>query len=140
MNNLKKMKSFMLLFVLILLVGCSGPDFSNSLIDMATSQLGITETQALGGVGALLAVAKTNLGDSFESIAKLVPGLDSYTNIAQTIGGATAGMSSLSEVGPVFENLGMDAGMVEQFVPVMTNYATAAGGQSSGELLAGALK
>jgi len=140
MKNRIKTKIIILTAALILLVGCSGADYSNSLIDMATSQLGISETQALGGAGALLMIAKNTLGDSFESIAKLVPGLDSYTNIAKVVGGASENIGSLSEAGSVFENLGMDAGMVDQFVPVLTNYISATGGTSAGESLAGALK
>lgn len=140
MKNRMKVNLSILTLVLLLFSGCSSTDFSNNLIDMAISQLGINETQALGGAGALLMVAKNTLGDGFESIAKLVPGLDSYTNIAKVVGGASENIGSLSEAGSVFENLGMDAGLVDQFVPVLTNYASAAGGEASGQLLAGALK
>lgn len=140
MKQFKTIIGLFLLFTVVSTVSCSGPDFSNNLVDMAVSQLGITETQAMGGAGALLSVAKNNLGDSFDSIAELVPGLDSYTNIAQLVGGASESMSSLSEAGSVFENLGMEAGMVDQFVPVLTNYASSTGGTSAGELLASGLK
>ncbi len=135
-----KIKIISIAAALVLLVGCSGADFSNNLIDMATSQLGITETQALGGAGALLIVARNVLGKDYKNIAKLVPGKESYRNIAKTVGDASEAMSSLKEVKPVFENLGMDAGMVDQFVPVLVNYISATGGTSAGELLAGALK
>ncbi len=140
MKRTKKLISIFSVIALLTFVSCSGPDFSNNLIDMVTSQLGVTETQALGGAGTLLMVAQNVLGDSFSSISKLIPGLDSYTNIAKTIGGAPAGINSISEAGSVFENLGMEASKVEQFVPVLTNYISATGGESAGELLSGALK
>ena len=140
MKNRMKFTSILLTLVLLLFTSCSSPDFSNNLIDMATSQLGISETQALGGAGALLIVARNVLGDEFESISKLIPGISSYHNIAKAVGNASESISSLNEVRPVFENLGLDAGMVDRFVPVLTNYVSAAGGNSAGELLAGALK
>jgi len=140
MKRTKKFITLLSIVALLTFVSCSGPDFSNSLINMATSQLGINETQALGGMGTLLMIAQNTLGDSFSSIAQLVPGLGSYTNIAKTIGGAPAGIASVSETGPVFENLGMQADQVGQLIPVLTNYVTSTGGESAGQLLAGALK
>ena len=112
-----------------------------SLIDMLSSQLGISPTQALGGAGALLTVAENTLSpEDFKKVTDLVPGSASYLNIAKTVGGATSAMNSLSSVAPVFENLDMEPSMVDQFVPVLTNYAGVAGGSDVGSLLSGVLK
>ncbi len=141
MKNLKKVSLASLLVVALLFSGCSGSGMTMSLIDMLSSQLGISPTQALGGAGALLTVAENTLSkEDFAKVNDLVPGAASYLNIAKTVGGATSAMNSLSSVAPVFENLDMEPSMVDQFVPVLTNYASVAGGSDVGSLLSGVLK
>ena len=47
------------------------------LVDLLSSQLGITKDQASGGAGAIFQLAKQNLTvEDFSSIAKAVPGID----------------------------------------------------------------
>ena len=141
MKNLKKISLASLVVVALLFSGCSGSGMTMSLIDMLSSQLGISSTQALGGAGALLTVAENTLSpEDFKKVTDLVPGASSYLSIAKTVGGATSAMNSLSSVAPVFENLDMEPSMVDQFVPVLTNYAGLAGGSDVGSLLSGVLK
>jgi len=52
-------------------------DSASSLTGQLTKQLGVTETQAEGGVGSMLAMAKSKLGSSqFDQISKVIPGSD----------------------------------------------------------------
>ncbi len=141
MKNLRKISLASLVVLALLFSGCSGSGMTMSLIDMLSSQLGISPTQALGGAGALLTVAENTLSpEDFKKVTDLVPGSASYLNIAKTVGGATSAMNSLSSVAPVFENLDMEPSMVNQFVPLLTNYADVAGGSDVGSLLSGVLK
>ncbi len=50
---------------------------NSELVGTVMSQLGLTQTQAEGGLGSLLGLAKTSLGqESFSPIADSIPGID----------------------------------------------------------------
>lgn len=140
---MKRVKSLVLLMVisLVFLNGCSSLNVGDGLLKTLTSQLGVTDTQALGGAGALLQLAQDKLGaDQFSAIAAIIPGADSYLNIAKTVGKITGPMSSLDDVKPIFENLGMSGDMVSDFVPALSGYASMAGGSGVSDLLGSVLK
>src|SRR5262249_58417065 len=64
---------------------------SGSLVSTLTQQLGVSETQAAGGTGAILALPQQKLaaGD-FDQVAKAIPGADKYPATAkQILGGDT---------------------------------------------------
>lgn len=120
---------------------------ASQLIEQLTGQLGVSKTQAIGGSAALLAAAKSQLGsDQFNQLSNQAPGVDGLLSSAQALAGSQSMLSKLSGMGgngqgggtssltsSAFSMLGMDAGMVSQFAPVMLNYL---GGQGvSGSLL-----
>ena len=140
---MKKVKNVVLLSLLslVFLNGCSSLNVGEGLLKTLTSQLGVTDTQALGGAGALLQLAQDKLGvDQFSAIAAIIPGADSYLNIAKTVGKITGPMNSLDDVKPVFENLGMSGDLVGEFVPALSGYATMVGGSGVSDLLGTVLK
>lgn len=140
---MKKVKnlSVLLLLSIILLNGCSSLNVGEGLLKTLTSQLGVTDTQALGGAGALLQLAQDKLGaDQFSTIAAIIPGADSYLNIAKTVGKISGPMNSLDDVKPVFENLGMSGDLVGEFVPALSGYASMVGGSGVSDLLGSVLK
>lgn len=140
---MKKVKNLLTisLLSLVLLNGCSSLNIGDGLLKTLTSQLGVSDTQALGGAGALLQLAQDKLGvDQFSAISALIPGADSYLNIAKTVGKISAPMNSLDDVKPVFENLGMSGDMVGKFVPALSGYASMAGGSDVADLLGSVLK
>jgi hypothetical protein len=105
---------------------------SSGLTGTLVKQLGVTEAQAAGGVGSILAFAQQRLaaGD-FDLVAKAIPGSEKYLGVAkQLLGGASindkAGLQS------AFSKLGMTPDMVSKFSPIVADYA--------GNLLAGVLK
>ncbi len=140
---MKRVKSILLLTAisLVLLNGCSSLDVGDGLLKTITSQLGVTDTQALGGAGALLQLAQDKLGvDQFSAISAIIPGAESYLNIAKTVGKVSGPMSSLDDVKPIFENLGMSGDMVGEFVPALSGYASTVGGSGVSDLLGSVLK
>lgn len=140
---MKRVKNIVLLAAISLVFfnGCSSLNVGDGLLKTLTSQLGVTDTQALGGAGALLQLAQDKLGaDQFSTIAAIIPGADSYLNIANTVGKISGPMSSLDDVKPVFENLGMSGDMVSDFVPALSGYASMAGGSGVSDLLGSVLK
>lgn len=109
-------------------------------------ELNVTPTQALGGSGALLQLAKQQLGSTdYAQLAKSVPGIDkltgdsgldqlsqlgaltgllgkSDTSVNAQTAAAVDNVQSLGDVKQAFSALGMDAGMVSQFAPILLQY------------------
>ncbi len=99
---------------------------AKALVDSLSTDLGVTQQQAAGGAGALLAMAQNNLsGDQFSGIMSKVPGLDSLLGGGE--GGGIAGsmlgnISSLSGVAKVFSSLGLSPDMISQFAPKILGF------------------
>jgi hypothetical protein len=135
----------LLLLTAALLSGCSSMDSmmggqSSALLKQLTSQLGVTDTQAAGGVGGMLKLAQEKLsaGD-FDQVAKAIPGADKYLATAkQFLGGTNVG--SAAGLQGIFSKLGMSPDMVDKFKPIVSDYVSKNGGEKAGSLFAGALK
>ena len=109
-------------------------------------ELNVTPKQAVGGSGALLQLAKQQLstGD-YAQLAKSVPGIDKLTgdsgldqlgqlgalsgllgNADSSVNAETAAavenVQSLPDVNQAFSALGMEAGLVGQFAPILLQY------------------
>ena len=113
---------------------------SASLPATLTKQLGVTEGQAAGGTGAILAFAQQRLaaGD-FDIVAKAIPGSEKYLAMAkQLLGSAT--ISDKAGLQSAFSKLGMSPDMVGKFAPIVTDYVSKAGSEQASKLLAGVLK
>lgn len=111
------------------------------LMKMLTSQLGVTEDQAKGGIGSYLTLLQEKLakGD-FDKIASLVPGASSYLETAKTLGAVAGPLKNLSGLTGALGKLGMNADTAAKFVPAVTDYLGKAGGSSVQSMLAGVLK
>lgn len=115
------------------LTGVNSGSLSSDLLNSLTSQLGVTEAQAAGGTGALLAMASQNLSDADSSLLNsIIPAQSSATLTSQMLSQIT----DMAGVQNAFTALGLDAGMVEQFVPILLQYLSANGGSSLLESLA----
>ena len=113
---------------------------SSGLTSLLTKQLGVTDTQASGGVGSMLKLAQEKLaaGD-FDKIAKAIPGSDKYLASAkQLLGGANIG--DKAGLQSAFSKLGMSPSMVDKFTPIVTQFVGGTGGEQAKNLLASALK
>ena len=100
----------------------------------------MTESQATGGTGAILAFAQQRLaaGD-FDLIAKAIPGSEQYLGIAkQLLGGMN--LSDKAGLQSAFSKMGMSPDMLSKFTPVVTDYLTKAGSDQASKLMAGLLK
>ncbi|MGV3001055.1 DUF2780 domain-containing protein [Vibrio sp.] len=93
---------------------------SSELVNSLKNQLGVSTEQAAGGAGALLAMASNELsgstGEEFSGLSSNLSGiLDSAKSASNTL-------DSMAAVKSVFEKLGLDSSMVEQYVPIVLNY------------------
>ena len=122
------------------------------LVDLLSSQLGVTKDQAEGGAGSIFQLAKQNLtAEDFSSIAKAVPGIDQMIGAAPkvegssgTLGGISSVMGSNKLAGMAgltgsFEKLGLNGDMVSKFTPIILDYVKNKGGEHAMNLLKAAL-
>lgn len=122
------------------------------LLNALGTQLNVTPEQAVGGTGALLGLAKNKLaGNDYTNLSKSVPGIDqlsgasalgSLGGLGGLLGGNSSGgksaidsalgnVQSMNDVNTAFSALGMDSGMVSQFVPVILQYLGGQGASGS---------
>ncbi len=113
----------------------------NPLLSALTSQLGISEDQARGGIGSCLTLLQEKLakGD-FDKIASLVPGASGYLESAKKLGAVTGPLTNQQGLNGALGKLGMNADTVAKFTPLVTNYLGKLGGPTVQTMLAGALK
>lgn len=125
------------------------------ILNMLTDQLGVTEEQAKGGVGAIFSLAKEKLGDGdFSKVAEAIPGMDDLLgaapesgglagmvgDLASKLGGGAGKLGSLASLAGGFKGLGLDSGMVGKFIPIILSFVQSKGGDSIKSILAGVLK
>ncbi len=122
---------------------------SSALTNAIVSGLGVSESQASGGLGSLFNLAKSTLGnEQFAGLAQSVPGMDQLLNAAPAVEGAGKSLGGLSsalgnygdsikgasEVYSQFKSLGLDASAIPQYVDVTNTYLQSTGGQSAVDL------
>ena len=124
----------------------AGGDLANLLTD----QLGITQPQAQGGAGSIFSFVKQQVDPSqFADLAKSVPNMDSLLKAAPTtngdfssmvgalsgLGGHGESAEQLLQLGNAFKSLNLSPEMVQQFVPVISNYLKSSGNEMAANLL-----
>ena len=117
------------------------------LIDQLTNNLGVSETQAKGGAGLLFKLAKDKLsGGDFSKVSAAVPGIDGLIGAAPSDGGVLGGLGKMVGGGGLaglaggFSKLGLDAGMIGKFVPIVLSFLQRKGGDQVKGLLEKVLK
>jgi len=125
------------------------------LVQMLTSQLGITEEQAQGGSGLLFKMAKEKLGsEEFSQVASAVPDVENLISsapesagisgalggLASSLGGGAGQLGNLASLAGGFKNLNLDSGMVGKFIPVIMSFVQSKGGGTVKTILEKVLK
>lgn len=124
------------------------------LVQMLTSQLGVTEEQAQGGAGLLFKLAKEKLSaGEFSQVADAVPHMEALTSsapetggiagalggFASSLGGGAGQLGSLASLAGGFKSLNLDPGMVSKFLPVVLSFVQSRGGDTARAMLEKAL-
>lgn len=139
--------ALLLMFSVHVTAQADGPD----LIQMLTSQLGVTGEQATGGAGAIFEYAKENLdAEDFSTIAKGIPAMDDLIGMAPepenssalgkaggALGGFDKSLGGLAGLTSSFESLGLNADMVSKFAPIVSEYVGSVSGEQAMSLLQG---
>ena len=120
------------------------------LIQMLTSQLGISDQQAKGGSGLLFKLAKDKLGsDEFSQVARALPGLEDLISsapnsggiagalggLASSLGGGAGQLGNLAALAGGFKDLNLDSGMVNRFIPIVMSFVQSQGGDTVKNIL-----
>ena len=112
----------------------------NDLISSITKNIGITPTQATGGLATILQYAKTQTSATdYTSLLKDVPALDNL-NTSSLTDSLLGSVTSLESVQTAFKTLGIEPSLVAQFVPIIIEYAKNIGGVDSSTILSTALQ
>jgi hypothetical protein len=134
-----------LIFTNFLLLGCAGLQSggaADTLVKLLTGQLGVTNDQAMGGVGSILSLGKERLSSmDFSTLTKFIPGADSFMKVAKSLGAVTGPVRNMTGLQSAFSKLGMGPEMIGKFAGVLNNsFKAAAGGDQAKSLLATVLK
>lgn len=102
----------------------TGSPMVDGLVGMISEQLGVSSSQAIGGLGALVGYASNNLPEQYATqLQQLLPGLaDSAGSGSSLTAGLLKNFNSMDSVKSSFKMLGMDTSMVDQFTPLVESY------------------
>ncbi|MFT5716885.1 MAG: hypothetical protein ACJAWS_001188 [Oleiphilaceae bacterium] len=123
-------------------------DIGMSLIPLLTQQLGVTDTQAEGGMGSLLQVAKDQLTtDEFSELGQGVPDITTLLAAAPNLipkgvssklpgglsglGGLASSIGGISQLTSQFEALGLSPDMIGKFASIAIDYFSSSSSESS---------
>lgn len=150
-----KTKSLIKALVLfsILVFGVSGSVYADTskLIGQLVDLIGVSQSQAEGGAGAIFKQAKNNMsaGD-YSQLLSALPGIDSLIKAApeagglaskatSLFGGSSESIQGLSALTDSFAKLGLSPDMIDKFVNIILDFTQSEAGQQTMALLKNAL-
>jgi len=103
---------------------------TQSLVDMVSSNAGVTKEQASGGLGAIFKTAQSGLSkEEFSSISQAVPEMDGLLAAAPTkqedgglMSGLLAGAGKAGELIGLFDQLGLSPEQISTFTTLIQQY------------------
>jgi hypothetical protein len=128
------------------------------LVNLLTKNLGVSEAQATGGAGLLFKQAQEKLSSGdFAKVSAAVPsvqdmisaapagtggegGLGSLGKMASGLGGGLGGLGNIASLAGGFSKLGLNAGMIGKFIPVILSFVQGKGEDGVKSILEKALK
>ncbi|AZG75022.1 DUF2780 domain-containing protein [Shewanella livingstonensis] len=122
---------------------------SSALVGDVMSQLGLTQTQAQGGLGSLLSLAQTNLGENdFSQLSDSIPNADGLlaavpaltsdngmSGLLSQAGNLGSALQGSAMVYDAFEALGISKEYIAPMVDIAKNYLQQSGGEGTVDLL-----
>ena len=141
--------TLLLCLLLPLHAGAQTTSGAGALTDAIVQGLGVTNSQAEGGLGSLFSLAQSTLGnEQFAGLADAVPGMDTLLEAAPAVEGASKSLGGFSsalgnygealkganQVYSQFKTLGLDAAAIPQYVDITNSYLQSNGGQSAVDL------
>ena len=122
---------------------------AGSLLSFAKDQMSAGDfdvvSSALPGVDSLIGAAPGTGSSALSSGSSLLggslggTGSSALSSGSSLLGGSSGGLGEMAGVASTFSDLGMSPDMVNQFVPVILDYAQTSGSEQAMQLLQGAL-
>lgn len=125
------------------------------LVQQLVNSTGVSEDQAQGGAGLIMGLLKDQLSSGeFSQVADAVPGIEGLIDSAPSEGGGGMGgllgsvagalgggdLGNLAKLAGGFSHLGLDTGMVGQFIPVIMSFLQDKGGEGLAGIVAKVLQ
>jgi hypothetical protein len=141
------------MLIAIAVFGLQGPVFADTskLIGQLVDLLGVSQSQAKGGAGAIFKEAKNNMntGD-YSQLLGAIPGIDSLIKSApqdsglagkasSLFGSSSESMKGTAALTDSFSALGLSPDMVGKYTDVILDYVQSEGGQQAMALVKNAL-
>lgn len=148
MKNVKIFLCVILLFS-VFFGGCAGSKgtagtgkTSNAgLISSISTQLGITEDQAMLGTTAVLILARTKMTtEDFNKVTSSMMGVNTLLQNTNNLSRLPNSIASVTELYTTFSNLGLKSSLVDSIIPIVLTYAQLSGGNNTYQPLQTALK
>jgi hypothetical protein len=130
--------------VLFTLIATSSFSQTSDLVKQLMEKADVSETQAMGGAGALFEMAKEELSaDDFGKISDVVPNMGGLldavpslgSNKTSMLGSAAKQLTGMPKVQAVFDKLGISQDKVALFTPVIVNFIEDKGGKVLGGMI-----
>jgi len=113
---------------------------SDALLAAMSHEIGVSETQAAGGIGSIMSLGKSKLPEEcFAKLSKGPPNGDKYVKTVQDVLGPNAKVTDLASLKSAFSRFGVGPEMIAKFKPFVMDALTKAGGDPSMQLLGGVL-
>jgi hypothetical protein len=122
--------------------GCASaprpPDFSGDPLmrSLTAGGGGLSKTQAAGGLGAFVSLARTRLGPDYAALARLLPFADTYVQVAADAGLLARPIVDVAALNAAFQTLGIDGLQAKGLLDTTVAYAKRQGGDAGRELVA----
>jgi hypothetical protein len=115
---------------------------SSGLLSLLTSNLGVSNSQAMGGASAILTKAATNMTQAdVNSLTSAIPSISSLITTSSQSGQNMLGsLVSSTSLGSQFSALGMDSSMVGKFIPIILQFINTEAGSTIMNSVQSALK
>ena len=122
--------------------GCaSQKSMADPLVGGLTKSLGVTENQAMGGVGSVLTLAQEKLSSGqFNQVASAIPGASKYLDMAKSLGAVTGPIGNKAGLSSALGRLGISPDKAAKFVPAVTDFVGKTGGSGVSSMLSSALQ
>lgn len=145
MRPSRRILLFVCASLLTALVAPAWAGFTDSLLgkdldSLLGKQLGLTNDQSKGGIGAILGLAKEKLSSAdYDKMVATVPGANGYVDKAKKMGLLNKPVGSKAGLDSLFSKLGIPKDKAAQMVPAVTELVGKIGGEQAKALLASVL-
>jgi Protein of unknown function VcgC/VcgE (DUF2780) len=113
-----------------------GDALMSVLTSSSGSGLGLTETQAAGGLGSVMSLASNKLpAADYASLGKVLPNADKYIEVAQSAGVLTDPITDVGRLNSAMGKLGITPDKASRMLAQVRDYVGKAGGDSTKNML-----